>query len=106
MRRTGRSAPRRASPGWLPKALRLVGRATFAVGGVLSCLLLAVVWYAKDLPPVDDLTGSQAPRILVLDRHGEVLGTHGQDRGEPVDLDTLPKPVSYTHLTLPTIYSV
>ena len=48
---------------------------------------------------------------VVKDQDGEILGKYSSTdelpmKGEMIDLSSLPHSVSYTHLTLPTIYSV
>ena len=56
----------------------------YIIGGIVLSLLIPAVSYA-------DTTTSTGPTIAILD----------------TAIDTsIPEPVSYTHLTLPTIYSV
>lgn len=73
-----------------------------ALGLILLGALFAVVaWYARDLPPLGDLdTVRKQPRITLLDRHGEVIGIHGQDHGEPIRIEDLPDHVVSAFLVI------
>ena len=81
-------------PGWVPAlagfATRVAAVAFVAVVAGLGFL----AWYGRDLPPVANFAEARKqPRITVLDRHGQEIGVHGQDRGAPVTADALPQHV-------------
>jgi penicillin-binding protein 1A len=67
--------------------LRAAGLAFIAfIVGTISLIV-----YARGLPSIDGLEAATAvPRIEIRDRHGEVIGVRGQDRGAPVDPARLP----------------
>lgn len=68
-------------------ALRLAALLFIALTGVVALLYV----YGRDLPPIDNLADARRqPRVIVLDRYGDIIGIHGQDHGEPIDVYALP----------------
>ncbi len=81
-----------------PTLARRVGRLVVQASGVAFVLGLGAIailaYYAQDLPAVGDLAAARKqPRITVLDRQGDVIGIHGQDRGTPIAPTQLPEHV-------------
>ncbi|ADM08652.1 penicillin-binding protein [Parvularcula bermudensis HTCC2503] len=74
-------------------------RASSLLLPLIAVLLGASVIFLGELPPIDGLeTARKQPRIVVLDRRGDVIGIRGQDRGEPIDAATLPDHVKAAFL--------
>ena len=82
-------------------------------------ILFYLLYLSRDLPSLERLETFD-PEMLstIYDRNGEIIGEFYIQKRAFIDLDDMPehlknaaissedKPVSYTHLTLPTIYSV
>ena len=79
---------------------------------------LLIGWYAISLPRLADLrdAGQRKAAVRILAEDGTLLARYGSVHGQPILIKNLPpmlanavlatEAVSYTHLTLPTIYSV
>ena len=83
-----RAGAKNAAVSW-PRRLLIWGAVAAIWGGI--ALAAAVVWYAYDLPNVDDMDGvSRAPNVTIVSDDGTKIASFGGIYGEPVGIASLP----------------